>query len=90
MTNKSHELSRRDFCKHSTAFAASAVVFITLGPRLAAAQSLMTQQQVSYQDTPKGTQQCINCKLFAPPNACRSVEGNISPQGWCTIFQPTT
>lgn len=88
--NKSQELSRRDFCKHSTAFAVSAVAFITLGPRLAAAQTKMTQQQVSYQDTPKGTQVCVNCKLFVSPDACKSVEGKISPQGWCTLFEPTT
>ena len=44
---------------------------------------------VAYQDTPKGTQNCANCKLFEAPNACKSVEGAISPSGWCKIWIKT-
>ena len=83
---QSQELSRRSFCKCSAAAGLSAVVFLTLGPKPAAAKAKMTKKQVSYQDTPKGTQQCDKCKLFQPPNACESVEGEISPQGWCNAF----
>ena len=88
MVNKSQELSRRSFCKCSTASALSAVVLFTLGPKLAVAQAKLTQKEVSYQDTPKGTQQCDKCMQFQPPSACKLVEGAINPQGWCTVFQP--
>ena len=88
MATKSQELSRRGFCKHSATTALSAVVLLTLGPKPAAATAKMTQKQAAYQDTPKGDQQCDKCKLFQPPNGCTSVEGEISPKGWCNIFQP--
>ena len=29
---------------------------------------------------------CKGCKLFEPPNACKSVEGVISPNGWCKLW----
>jgi len=41
---------------------------------------------VGYQTTPKGNQRCDNCKLFLPPNACKSVDGIISPAGWCKLW----
>ena len=44
---------------------------------------------VSYRATPNGDKQCSNCKLFEPPNACSKVDGEISPQGWCSIYQKT-
>jgi len=88
MATKSQELSRRSFCERSATTALSAVVLLTLGPKPAAAKAKMTQKQAAYQDTPKGDQQCDKCKLFQPPSACTSVEGEISPKGWCKIFQP--
>ena len=89
MTTKSQELSRRSFCNCSATVALSVAVFLTLGPTAAVAKGKMTQKQAAYQDTPKGDQHCDQCKLFQPPNACTSVEGEISPKGWCKIFQPT-
>ena len=88
MATNSQELSRRSFCNRSATAALSAAVYLTLGPKPAAAKAKMTQKQAAYQDTPKVDQQCDKCKLFQPPNACTSVEGQISPQGWCNIFQP--
>jgi hypothetical protein len=87
METKSQELSRRSFCKCSATTALSAVVFLTMA-KPAAAKGKMTQKKVAYQDTPKGTQECDGCKLFQPPSACKSVEGEISPKGWCNLFQP--
>lgn len=88
MATKAQELSRRSFCKCSAATALSAVAFLTVGPKPAAATDKMTQKQASYQDTPKGDQQCDKCKLFQPPSACTAVDGKISPKGWCKLFQP--
>jgi hypothetical protein len=42
---------------------------------------------VGYRDSPKGDQNCANCKLFVSPNACKSVSGQISANGWCRIWK---
>jgi hypothetical protein len=47
----------------------------------------ISQSVVKYQDSPKGEQMCSNCKLFTAPNACQTVDGTISPNGWCMIYQ---
>jgi hypothetical protein len=44
------------------------------------------QKAVKYQDTPKGEQRCENCTLFEAPSACKTVDGTISPQGWCIVY----
>jgi hypothetical protein len=31
---------------------------------------------------------CDKCVQFLPPNACKIIEGTISPQGWCRVFGP--
>ncbi len=46
----------------------------------------LPQAAVGYQPTPKGDQQCDNCNLFVPPNACKSVAGEIAPTGWCKLW----
>jgi hypothetical protein len=42
---------------------------------------------VGYRSSPKGDQNCANCKLFVSPNACKSVSGEISANGWCRIWK---
>jgi uncharacterized membrane protein len=46
----------------------------------------MTQKAVGYQDSPKGDRQCDGCNLFEGPKACKTVDGEISPKGWCRIW----
>jgi hypothetical protein len=46
----------------------------------------MAQSAVRYQATPKDGKQCSDCKLFVPPNACKNVEGEIAPAGWCALW----
>lgn len=43
---------------------------------------------VSYQPTPKGRARCDNCAKWLPPNACKTVDGVISPSGWCNVYAP--
>jgi hypothetical protein len=52
----------------------------------ASAQAKVAQSAVAYQDTPKGAQQCDDCIFFQAPNACKTVAGDVSPQGWCKIW----
>ena len=44
------------------------------------------QKSVKYQDTPKGDARCDNCALFEAPDGCKTVEGPVSPQGWCMVY----
>ena len=65
--------------------AAGAVSILGLSARGAKAAKV-SKAAVAYQDSPKGDQNCASCRLFTAPNACKQVEGDISPNGWCTIW----
>jgi hypothetical protein len=52
----------------------------------AVAAGKMSQGAVAYQGSPKGSQSCANCKLFEKPDACKLVDGKVSPNGWCRIW----
>jgi hypothetical protein len=54
------------------------------------AQQKLAQDVAKYQDQPKGQQSCAGCVNFQPPNACKFVQGTISPNGWCQLFSPKT
>ena len=56
----------------------------------AAAQQKVSQADAKYQDRPKGQQRCDGCVQFQPPNACKIVQGEISPSGWCQLFAAKT
>lgn len=45
-----------------------------------------SQKVVKYQDTPKGDQRCETCIQFEPPSSCKTVDGVVSPQGWCLVY----
>lgn len=45
------------------------------------------QASARYQAKPKGDQKCSTCMNFiAASNTCKLVEGNVSPEGWCTLW----
>ena len=45
------------------------------------------QQAVQYQTEPRNGQKCDGCQYFiADSNSCKLVEGQISPDGWCTLW----
>jgi hypothetical protein len=48
----------------------------------------ISQKAVAYQDHPNGDKRCDKCVQFQPPDACKIVEGPVSPQGSCRIFIP--
>ncbi|PWT80101.1 MAG: high potential iron sulfur protein [Acidobacteria bacterium] len=82
--NNCERISRRGLLS-STALALSVAATATLASR-ATAQEKMSQADAKYQGTPKGEQRCDGCMLFQPPSACKVVEGEISPGGWCQLF----
>jgi len=57
----------------------------------APAAAKVSQASVQYQTQPKGEQKCSGCLHFiAESNACTLVEGQISPDGWCTLWSQKT
>ncbi len=67
---------------------ASAAALLGLEPQFARAVIKLGMVDVNYQQSPKGKERCDNCRVWAPPNRCLSVEGDISPSGWCDIWRP--
>lgn len=78
------DLSRRSLL-HGAACGLGAATILGMTAKTATAGK-MPQASVNYRPSPNGSKRCDNCRLWQPPNACKSVEGNISPQGWCTIY----
>jgi hypothetical protein len=55
------------------------------------ASAKVSKASVQYQTEPKGDQQCSGCVNFiAESNTCKLVEGQISPNGWCTLWAKKT
>jgi hypothetical protein len=81
-------ISRRSVLRGATVMAggaATAIVAGSLAP--ASAQSgKMTQQAAAYQNGPKNGQKCLDCSFYIEPQACKLVEGTISPVGWCKFY----
>ncbi len=46
-----------------------------------------SQASVQYQAQPKGNRKCSGCIHFiAESDTCNVVDGQISPNGWCTLW----
>lgn len=86
MPSEPTDLSRRVFFRRVATYGLGAAIIHGLGVDLAIAQAKVPQKSVSYQDKPQGTQRCDGCNNFQSPNACKLVDGEISPQGWCSLF----
>jgi hypothetical protein len=78
----SARLSRRSLLRG--AVGATGVLAARLNPALA--QPKISKVAVNYQDHPDGDKRCDRCIQFQPPDACKIVDGSISPQGSCRIF----
>jgi uncharacterized protein YjbJ (UPF0337 family) len=52
-----------------------------------AATSKVSPASVQYQAQPKGEQKCGGCLNFiAESNTCKLVAGQVSPEGWCSLW----
>ena len=52
-----------------------------------AATNKVSQASVQYQAQPKGEQKCGSCLNFiAESNTCKLVAGQVSPEGWCSLW----
>jgi hypothetical protein len=75
-------LSRRALLRS----AAGAAGILAARRNPAVAQPKISKVAVNYQDHPDGNKRCDRCVQFLPPDACKVVDGAISPQGSCRIF----
>jgi hypothetical protein len=57
-----------------------------LPSRADAAPAMVSQLAAAYQSTPKGMFSCAVCTFFIRPRSCKVVNGDISPTGWCKLF----
>jgi hypothetical protein len=80
-------ISRRSLLLEGIVCAAGGATMLAAADVQPAQAAKISQTVVKYQDSPKGEQMCSNCKLFTAPNACQTVDGNISPNGWCIVYQ---
>ena len=46
----------------------------------------ISQIEAQYRRMPKGMFSCAVCTFFIKPASCKVVAGNISPNGWCKLF----
>lgn len=89
--HRNRPLTRRAVLKGAALLAATVVVASGIEARAQAKASKATMQ---YRDTPNGQQECDNCIQYIPGKtpkamgACKVVEGEISPKGWCIAYAP--
>lgn len=56
-------------------------------PAAPAATKKVAQATVQYQPQPKGDQKCSGCVHFiAESNTCKVVDGQVTPEGWCSLW----
>ena len=85
MIAKSALLRRRSVLQLAVG-AAGTATFLSISPNTAIAAPKISKAAVAYQDQPNGDKRCDKCAQFQAPDACKVVEGPISPQGSCRIF----
>jgi hypothetical protein len=84
---KGNPVSRRNFLGVAAA-GGGALLGLSLIGSPAAASGKLSQKAVHYQSVPKAGNRCANCALWQMPASCKSVEGPISPAGWCLLYAP--
>jgi len=81
------DLSRRALLRGAALTGAGAAIVLSM-PRQTLAASKLTQSAANYQPIPKGGQRCNTCSQWLQPTACKVVDGQVSPTGWCALYAP--
>jgi len=55
-------------------------------PPPAAPMVKVSQEEAGYIAKARDIRSCAMCTLFVRPRACTAVDGDISPDGWCKLF----
>lgn len=89
MTTRSNSpKSRRFVVKAGLGAFSGAIAAVAATRAMAQDAAKLAQNIVQYQTTPKDGAMCSACVNFVAPNACKIVDGNINPNGWCVAFAP--
>ncbi|KIZ36316.1 MULTISPECIES: hypothetical protein [Rhodopseudomonas] len=80
-------LSRRRLLRRG-AYAAGAAALFGVAATAVEAQvaKKASQRDAGYQTSPSGGKSCATCRQFKPPSSCITVEGSISPSGYCRLY----
>ena len=84
--NSSTILSRRSALLQG-AMCVTGVVTILATNIDSAKAAKLPQKSVGYRPTPNADRECSNCKIFVAPDECEKVDGKVSPQGYCVLWQ---
>ena len=87
MIRSSAPLCRRALLRYALGAAGGVAICNPISNPATAAPKI-SKQAVAYQDHPDGDKRCEKCAQFQPPDACKMVEGPITPQGYCRLFVP--
>ena len=85
MAELAGQLARRLLLRRILGAIAASPLFYA-APHPAAAVIKISQKAVAYQDHPEGEKRCDKCIQFQPPDACKTVDGTIGPNGYCRLF----
>ena len=80
--------SRRGILKSGLGLLAATATVAATATSARAQDQKIGQALVQYQPGPKDGLVCNKCVNWVAPNACKIVEGNINPQGWCVAYAP--
>ena len=87
MIAKSALLRRRTVLQIALGWVGTTTI-LAAPPNTANAAPKISKAAVAYQDHPDGDKRCDKCVQFQAPDACKLVDGPVSPQGSCRIFTP--
>ncbi|HWE76532.1 MAG TPA: high-potential iron-sulfur protein [Stellaceae bacterium] len=73
--------------RHLIAAAGAGLLMLNAAARAQQSQEKLGKSDAAYQDSPKNDQQCSECTKFQPPKGCSVVAGDISPKGWCKLYE---
>ena len=76
-----HPSERYGISRRTALIAAGATPLVAMIANGASAGAKISQSAVHYQASPKDGKDCDDCKNFVSPNACKLVDGTISPKG---------
>ena len=96
MDQKEHdEVSRRSVCKSAIIALAGIAIISVTGGTAWAADIKLSKSDVNYEDVAKSKgKDCDDCINFIPgktakaSGSCKLVDGEISPHGHCSKFEP--
>jgi hypothetical protein len=81
-----HPSERFGISRRTALIVAGATPLAAMIANRARGATKVSQSAVHYQPSPKDGKDCDDCANFLSPSACKLVDGNISPKGWCRLF----